>query len=179
MVQDRQAHGRACGCLLLETSQPASAPLGGAIPCLAGCRKHLAGLRDHHPSSNRGHMPPADPPCLLQVVDVGEGEVTCVALSSAVLDGLLTVMVRRCRRQLLLPLLLGATRFRTAVCRQLAELSVPASPQPTARRKAGHVGTRGGVCPLQVCHTEDEEFRGDFGLPLLTEFDVDCIKSLG
>ncbi|EFN57223.1 hypothetical protein CHLNCDRAFT_143690 [Chlorella variabilis] len=56
------------------------------------------------------------------VVDVGEGEVTCVALSSAVLDGLLTVM---------------------------------------------------------VCHTEDEEFRGDFGLPLLTEFDVDCIKSLG
>lgn len=135
MVQDRQAHGRACGCLLLETSQPASAPLGGAIPCLAGCRKHLAGLRDHHPSSNRGHMPPADPPCLLQVVDVGEGEVTCVALSSAVLDGLLTVMVRRCRRQLLLPLLLGATRFRTAVCRQLAELSVPASPQPTARRK--------------------------------------------
>ncbi len=29
----------------------------------------------------------------MQIVDVGEGEVTCVALSSAALTGLLTVMV--------------------------------------------------------------------------------------
>ena len=58
----------------------------------------------------------------LQVLDRSDTEVTCVALNSAVLDGLLTVM---------------------------------------------------------ICHTDNEDFRGDFGLPLLTEHDVDCIRTLG
>ncbi|PRW57674.1 Pyruvate kinase [Chlorella sorokiniana] len=58
----------------------------------------------------------------VDVVDRSESKVTCVATSSATLDGLLNVM---------------------------------------------------------VCHTEDEDFRADFGLPLLTEHDVDCIRSLG
>ena len=26
---------------------------------------------------------------------------------------------------------------------------------------------------------QDEDFRADFGLPMLTEHDVDCIRSLG
>lgn len=32
---------------------------------------------------------------------------------------------------------------------------------------------------FQCCCLQDEDFRADFGLPLLTEHDVDCIKSLG
>lgn len=55
------------------------------------------------------------------MVEVGEGDVTCVASNSATLDGLLSVM---------------------------------------------------------VCHTEDEDFRGDLALPLLTEHDVDCLRAL-
>ena len=57
-----------------------------------------------------------------QVEEVGGGNVRCVAQNSALLDGLLTVM---------------------------------------------------------ICHTDNEDFRGDFGLPLLTEHDVDCIRTLG
>lgn len=58
----------------------------------------------------------------LSVLEKSETTVTCVALNSAVLDGLLTVM---------------------------------------------------------TCHSEDEDYEGDFVLPLFTEHDAECIKYLG
>ena len=80
----------------------------------------LAAHHPHHPHIPPPPLPPLPPP---QVEEVGGDNVRCVAQNSALLDGLLTVM---------------------------------------------------------ICHTEDnEDFRGDFGLPLLTEHDVDCIRTLG
>lgn len=55
---------------------------------------------------------------------------------------------------------------------------MPAARQRPTCRPTAHKTTRVPT-PPQVCHTEDEDFRGDFGLPLLTEHDVDCIKTLG
>jgi hypothetical protein len=65
---------------------------------------------------------PLCPPCRPQVLEKTATTVTCKALNSAVLDGLLTVM---------------------------------------------------------ICHADDEQYEGDYALPLFTEQDADCIRCLG
>lgn len=36
-----------------------------------------------------------------------------------------------------------------------------------------------GVLSVVLCHGEDEDFQSDFGLPLVTEHDVECMKRMG
>jgi pyruvate kinase len=44
---------------------------------------------------------------------------------------------------------------------------------------ASNSATLDGLLSVMVCHTEDEDFRSDHALPLLTEHDVDCVRQLG
>lgn len=108
--------------------------------------------------------------------------MTCVATNSATLDGLLNVMV--CHT---------GGRSQLEVGRGQAEA---AEGWRQGRRGGGHAYRgqgqpscclAGESLPPHPCShrhclalpAEDEDFRGDFVLPLLTEHDVACIKDLG
>ncbi|PSC73194.1 Pyruvate kinase [Micractinium conductrix] len=58
-------------------------------------------------------------------------------------------------------------------------LQVVERDESTVTCVATNSATLDGLLTVMVCHTEDEDFRGDFGLPLLTEHDVDCMRQLG
>lgn len=58
-------------------------------------------------------------------------------------------------------------------------LDVVGTSETTVSCVAANDATLDGLLTVMICHREDEDFRGDFGLPLFTDKDQECLQYLG
>jgi hypothetical protein len=112
------------------------------------------------------------------VLETNGTTVTCTAMNSARLDGLLTVMI--CHQQDEVGEVVWGRWWCGGVCvvRQGALSTWRGGSGAGTPRALANIPSL-PVPPSPCLPPPLQDFRADFGLPLLTDTDVECIKHLG